>query len=119
TRTTPSGTEPHMSSYQAPLTDIRFVLHDVLGAEALFQRLGLGETNRELIDAVLEEGARFAETVLAPLNRTGDEAGCSFDKATGAVTTPPGFRDAYLQYVEAGWPSLNAPPEFGGQGLPH
>ena len=108
-----------MASYQAPLTDIRFALHDVLGAEALFQRLGLGEANRELIDAVLGEGARFTESVLAPLNRVGDEAGCSYDKATGAVTTPPGFREAYLQYVDAGWPSLNAPPEFGGQGLPH
>ena len=107
-----------MASYQAPLTDIRFALHDVLDAEALFQRLGMGEANRELIDAVLEEGARFTETVLAPLNRVGDEAGCSYDKATGAVTTPPGFREAYLQYVDAGWPSLNAPPEFGGQGLP-
>ena len=108
-----------MSSYQAPLTDIRFALHDVLGVETLFQHLGKDEVGRDLIDAVLEEGARFNETVLAPLNRVGDEVGCSFDKATGAVTTPPGFREAYRQYVEAGWPSLNAPVEYGGQGLPH
>lgn len=108
-----------MSSYQPPLTDIRFALHDVLGTEALFQRLGFADASRELVDAVLEEGARFTQTVLAPLNSVGDEVGCSYDKATGAVTTPPGFREAYQQYVEAGWPSLNAPPEFGGQGLPH
>ena len=108
-----------MSSYKAPLTDIRFALHDVLGVEALLQHLGKDDASRDIIDAVLEEGARFTETVLAPLNRVGDEVGCSFDKATGAVTTPPGFREAYEQYVEGGWPSLNAPVEYGGQGLPH
>ncbi|MGY0559169.1 MULTISPECIES: acyl-CoA dehydrogenase C-terminal domain-containing protein [unclassified Luteimonas] len=108
-----------MSSYKAPLTDIRFVLHDVLNVEPLFQRLGLGDASRDVVDAILEEGARFTEAVLAPLNSVGDEIGCSFDKATGAVTTPPGFREAYEQYVDGGWPALNAPPEFGGQGLPH
>lgn len=108
-----------MSSYKAPLTDIRFALHDVLGVEALFQQLGMDDASRDVIDAILEEGARFNETVLAPLNSVGDEIGCSFDKATGAVTTPPGFRQAYEQYVEGGWPALNAPEEFGGQGLPH
>ena len=108
-----------MSSYKAPLTDIRFVLHDVLNVEPMFQRLGLEDASRDVVDAILEEGARFNETVLAPLNSVGDEIGCSFDKATGAVTTPPGFREAYEQYVDGGWPALNAPPEFGGQGLPH
>jgi len=108
-----------MSSYKAPLTDIRFALHDVLGVERLFQHLGMDDASRDVIDAILEEGARFNETVLAPLNSVGDEIGCSFDKATGAVTTPPGFREAYQQYVEGGWPSLNAPVEYGGQGLPH
>ena len=108
-----------MSSYKAPLTDIRFALHDVLGVETLFQHLGMDDASRDVIDAILEEGARFNETVLAPLNGVGDEIGCSFDKATGAVTTPPGFREAYQQYVDGGWPALNAPVEFGGQGLPH
>ena len=83
-----------MSSYKAPLTDIRFALHAGLGVESLFQHLGMDDASRDVIDAILEEGARFNETVLAPLNSVGDEIGCSFDKATGAVTTPPGFREA-------------------------
>ena len=107
------------SSYHVPLSDIRFALFDVLGAEGMLSQLGFEDANRELMDAVLDEAARFCETVLTPLNQVGDEAGCAFDPATGAVTTPPGFRQAYAQYVEGGWPSLTAPPEFGGQGLPH
>ncbi|MGQ4583809.1 acyl-CoA dehydrogenase C-terminal domain-containing protein [Lysobacter sp. F60174L2] len=108
-----------MSSYKAPLRDMRFVLFDVLGAEARFQRMGFTDATRDVLDAVLEEGARFTETVLAPLNETGDRIGCSFDAATGAVTTPPGFKQAYEQYVDGGWAGLTSAPEFGGQGLPH
>ena len=108
-----------MSTYSAPLEDIRFVLYDLLGAEALLERLGHADANRELLDAVLEEGARFTGSVLAPLNAVGDQHGCKLDPDTGAVTTPPGFRDAYLQFVEGGWSGLAAPAEFGGQGLPH
>jgi alkylation response protein AidB-like acyl-CoA dehydrogenase len=107
------------SSYHAPLRDMRFVLFDVLGAEALFARLGFAEATREVVDAVLEEGARFNETVLAPLNAAGDRFGCRLDVDTGEVTTPPGFREAYAQYVDGGWSGLTAQPEFGGQGLPH
>lgn len=108
-----------MSTYKAPLADIRFALYDVLGAEDLFAKLGFAEASRDIVDAVLEEGARFNETVLAPLNRIGDEIGCKYDKDTGAVTTPPGFKQAYQQYVEGGWAGLVSPTEFGGQGLPH
>lgn len=108
-----------MSTYQAPLTDLRFALHDVLQVEALFARLGHADANAELIDAVLEEAARFTGNVLAPLNRVGDEHGCTLDKATGAVTTAPGFREAYQQFAEGGWTGLTAAAEFGGQGLPH
>jgi len=108
-----------MSSYTAPLADIRFALHDVLGAEALFQRLGLAEATTDIIDAVLDEAARFSGTVLAPLNSVGDEIGSVFDKGTQAVTTPPGFKQAFEQFVEGGWTGLTAAPEFGGQGLPH
>ncbi|PJK00861.1 acyl-CoA dehydrogenase [Lysobacteraceae bacterium NML91-0213] len=108
-----------MSQYQPPLTDIRFALHDVLGAEALLARLGFTDATRDIVDAVLEEGARFTAAVLAPLNRVGDEIGCSYDRATGEVATPPGFREAYAQYVEGGWPALTADPAYGGQGLPH
>ena len=107
------------ASYRAPQEDMRFVLHDLLGDEALFARLGMPDANRELVDAVLEEGARFTETVLAPLNAVGDAHGCKLDQATGAVTTPPGFADAYAQFVAGGWSGLAAPAQWGGQGLPH
>jgi alkylation response protein AidB-like acyl-CoA dehydrogenase len=108
-----------MSTYKAPLEDIRFALYDVLDSDAQFARLGFAEATRDIVDAVLEEGARFNETVLAPLNAVGDEVGCRFDPADGSVATPPGFADAYRQYVEGGWPSLTAAAQFGGQGLPH
>jgi alkylation response protein AidB-like acyl-CoA dehydrogenase len=108
-----------MSSYSAPLSDIRFALFDVLGVDALFARLGYADASRDIIDAVLEEAGRFTSSVLAPLNSIGDEIGCAFDKATQEVTTPPGFRQAYAQFVEGGWTGLTAAPEFGGQGLPH
>ena len=108
-----------MSGYRAPLSDMRFVLFDMLGVEPLFARLGFTDATRDVIDAVLEEGARFAESVLTPLNRVGDESGCRFDPATGAVATPPGFREAYAQYADGGWAGLVSPVAFGGQGLPH
>ncbi|MDR2872743.1 MAG: acyl-CoA dehydrogenase C-terminal domain-containing protein [Xanthomonadaceae bacterium] len=107
------------SSYSAPLTDIRFVLYDVLGADAVFEKLGLTEASRDMLDAVLDEAARFSETMLAPLNGPADEEGCSYDKTTGAVTTPAGFKQAYQHYVEGGWTGLSAPVEYGGQGLPY
>jgi alkylation response protein AidB-like acyl-CoA dehydrogenase len=108
-----------MTTYRAPLADIRFALYDVLAADALFARLGYADASREVIDAVLEEAGRFSQTVLAPLNAVGDREGCRHDPATGDVTTPDGFRDAYDRFVEGGWPGLTAAPEFGGQGLPH
>jgi alkylation response protein AidB-like acyl-CoA dehydrogenase len=107
------------ASYKAPLTDLRFALYDVLGVEPLFQRLGYTEATRDILDAVLDEAARFTETVLAPLNSVGDEIGSQLDKATGEVTTPPGFKAAYSQFVDGGWTGLTSAPEFGGQGLPH
>ncbi len=106
-----------MSQYRPPLDDIRFGLYDVLGVESHLTEFGQSEVNRELIDAVLEEGARFTAQVLAPLNAVGD-GGCRFDPGTGEVTTPPGFAAAYAQFVEGGWPGLNAPAQFGGQAMP-
>jgi alkylation response protein AidB-like acyl-CoA dehydrogenase len=106
-----------MSRYTAPLREMRFVLFDVLEADKVFARLdGFGDATRDLIDAVLDEGARFNEQVLAPLNKTGDEEGCHFDN--GAVRSPKGFKEAYDQFVEGGWTGLTAPAEFGGQNLP-
>ncbi|MGV8942068.1 MAG: acyl-CoA dehydrogenase C-terminal domain-containing protein [Lysobacter sp.] len=107
-----------MSQYKAPLRDMQFVLFDLLDAQAEFQRLGFADATRDLLDAVLEESARFAENVLAPLNEVGDREGCTFDKATGRVTTPTGFKQAYQQYVDGGWTGLVSSVEFGGQGLP-
>jgi hypothetical protein len=108
-----------MSRYDAPLTDMRFVLFDLLQAEQVFARLGYADATRDVLDAVLEEGARFARDVLAPLNRVGDEVGCTLDAATGEVRTPPGFKEAYAQYVDGDWTGLVTATEHGGQGLPH
>jgi alkylation response protein AidB-like acyl-CoA dehydrogenase len=107
-----------MNRYTAPLRDMKFALYDVIEADKLYARLGIAHAQRDLLDAVLEEAARFTQTVLAPLNSTGDEHGCVLDKATGAVTTPPGFKEAYAQFVEGGWSGLTAPEAFGGQDLP-
>lgn len=108
-----------MSTYRAPLSDIRFALFDVLGVEDLFARLGYTDATRDVLDAVLDEAARFSETVLAPLNAVGDDVGSTFDAATQSVTTPPGFKAAYDQFIDGGWTGLTASPDFGGQGLPH
>ena len=105
-----------MPDYKAPIRDIHFVLYDLLGAEEHYQRIGAEETSRDLVEAIITEGARFAESILAPLHRVGDKEGCKFNN--GVVTTPPGFKEAYAQYVAGGWPSLAGDPEYGGQGLP-
>lgn len=108
-----------MTTYKAPLGDIRFALYDVLQADALFAKLGYTDATRDVLDAVLDEAARFTETVLAPLNAVGDQEGCRHDKATGDVSTPTGFKAAFDRFVEGGWTGLTASPEFGGMGLPH
>ncbi|GAB1596373.1 acyl-CoA dehydrogenase C-terminal domain-containing protein [Lysobacter claricitrinus] len=108
-----------MSRYDAPLTDMRFVLFDLLRSEQAFAHLGYTDATRDIIEAVLDEGARFASQVLAPLNRVGDEVGCTLDTSTGDVRTPPGFKEAYAQYVDGGWTGLVTATEHGGQGLPH
>ncbi|PQA39061.1 acyl-CoA dehydrogenase C-terminal domain-containing protein [Amnimonas aquatica] len=103
--------------YKAPQRDIQFVMHDVLGLENLYAGLPkFADTNRELIDSIVEAGAQFCEGELAPLNRSGDEEGCTFNN--GEVTTPKGFKEAYAKYVELGFGALSAEPEHGGQGLP-
>jgi len=103
-------------SYRAPLRDIRFVLHDVLDFEDHYRSFGRNELNRELLEGIIEEGARFAEDVLAPTNRVGDEHGVTFED--GKVITPPGFKEAYDRYCQDGWITMTADPEWGGQGLP-
>jgi len=109
-----------MPSYTPPLRDMRFVLHEVLDVVATLKRLPAhADVDADTIDAVLEEGGKFASEVLAPLNAVGDEQGCTLDKATHEVTSPKGFKEAYAKYVEGGWPALSCDPAYGGQGLPH
>ena len=107
-----------MPSYKAPLREYRFLLKDVLELERYANLPSFSDAPLDLIDQVLEEGAKFCEEVLAPLNKVGDEHGCT-RADDGSVTTPPGFKEAYAQLVEAGWPSLTSDPTYGGQGLPH
>jgi alkylation response protein AidB-like acyl-CoA dehydrogenase len=105
-----------MSAYVAPLKDMRFVLHELAGLAEVAKLPGYAEATPDTVDAILEEAAKFASGVLDPLNRTGDAEGAQWKD--GAVTTPTGFKDAYRQYVEAGWGALSIPSELGGQGLP-
>jgi len=104
--------------YTAPITDLRFVLHDVFKASDQFAALGFDHANAEVIDAVLEEAGNFAGRVLAPLNAVGDRHGCLLDSDTAEVSTAPGFKAAYTQFVENGWTGLTADPRWEGQGLP-
>ncbi|MFC3108588.1 acyl-CoA dehydrogenase C-terminal domain-containing protein [Undibacterium arcticum] len=108
-----------MGQYVAPLRDMQFVLHELLHVEDELKQLPKhAEIDAEIINQVLEEGGKFTSEVLFPLNLSGDREGCHHDKTTHTVTTPKGFKDAYQQYVEAGWPALSCDPDFGGQGLP-
>jgi len=102
--------------YRAPLSDIRFVLEDLLDTSALRGMPGLEDYSSELATAVLEEAARFAEDVLDPLNQTGDREGARW--TPDGVVMPAGFKDAYEKFVEGGWPQLGADPEYGGQPVP-
>ncbi|MDN3639412.1 acyl-CoA dehydrogenase C-terminal domain-containing protein [Simiduia curdlanivorans] len=106
-----------MSDYKAPLREIQYVMWELLGYEQHYQSLpGGDEASSDVVNAVIEEGAKFCENVLAPLNAVGDREGCTWND--GEVTTPTGFKEAYQQYVEAGWPSMCHHEEHGGQGLP-
>ena len=108
-----------MPQYHAPLRDMQFVLHEVLKVQDEFQHMPrFAEVDADTVNAVLEQGAKFCEQVIFPLNKPGDEQGCQHDKNTQAVTTPEGFKQAYQQYIEGGWAALACEPEYGGQGLP-
>lgn len=106
-----------MPEYKAPLRDIKFVMQELLNSEQHYANLGYEDATPDMVDAILTEAAKFAENVVAPINQSGDQEGCHWDD--GVVTTPKGFKEAYQQYVEGGWPTLAQPVEFDGQGLPH
>ena len=106
-----------MPAYNPPLQDMKFALRNVLGFDEHYASLpGAEEATPDTVDAILEEGAKFAREVLSPLNAVGDREGCTW--ADGEVKTPSGFREAYQHYVEGGWPSMTQSEELGGQGLP-
>ena len=108
-----------MPQYHPPIRDMQFLLHEVFDAvDTLKQLPKHADIDADTINAVLEEGGKFASQVTAPLNLSGDAEGCTLDKTTHAVTAPKGFKQAYAQYVEGGWPALSCDPAYGGQGLP-
>lgn len=108
-----------MPEYKAPLRDIQFVLDELLESQAHYQSIpAYAEVaTPDMVEAIVAEGAKFCENVLSPLNRVGDVEGCTRND-DASVTTPTGFKDAYKQYVDNGWPSLAHNPNYGGQGLP-
>ncbi len=108
-----------MAHYTPPIRDMHFVLHELLNVTDTLKALPPhAEIDVDTLNAVLEEGGKFASEVIAPLNQSGDAEGCSLNRDTHEVTTPSGFKAAYAKYVEGGWPSLGCDTAFGGQGLP-
>ena len=100
-----------MPVYNPPLRDMQFVIHEVLDIPAELKAIPRhAETDADTINAVLEEGGKFAAEVTFPLNKVGDVQGCVLDKSTHEVKTPEGFKEAYAKYVEGGWPALSCDP---------
>lgn len=105
-----------MPSYTAPTKDIQYVLHEVLNISGS-DIPGYSDLEPEFTEAILDAAGQLASDVIAPLNTIGDQEGCTFE--SGVITTPTGFKDAFEQVKEGGWPGLDLPEEYGGQGLPY
>ena len=108
-----------MPQYNPPIRDLQFLLHEVLDVVPTLQALPPhAEIDADTLNAVIEEGGKFAAQVVLPINLPGDAEGCTLDKTSHVVTAPKGYKEAYAQYVQGGWPSLSCDPAYGGQGLP-
>jgi 3-(methylthio)propanoyl-CoA dehydrogenase len=105
-----------MTTYLAPLADMRFVINELAGLDAVSRLPGHEDATPDTVDAILEEAGKLASDVIAPLNRVGDVEGCTFEN--GVVRTPKGFVDAYAQFVAGGWNGVPFDPAHGGMGLP-
>jgi alkylation response protein AidB-like acyl-CoA dehydrogenase len=105
-----------MSTYEAPLKDMQFVICELAGLDQVTALPGWQETDQEVVNAILQEASRFASEVLTPLNRVGDQAGVIWKD--GNVIMAPGFREAYQSYIDTGWNRLGFDQEYGGQAIP-
>ncbi len=105
-----------MPTYKAPLRELQFLLNDVFDAGQLASLPGYEDATPEVMDSILEEGAKLCEEVLLPINQSGDAQGCTFN--AGNVTTPKGFKQAYDMFTQGGWGGLSCSKEWGGQDLP-
>ena len=106
-----------MSEYSPPLDDMKFALKEVVNVNSLSELPAFNEVGLEALDSLLDEASRFFNEVISPTNRTGDLEGSSLND-DGSVSTPSGFREAYAQYVDAGWGAISFDPEYGGGGFP-
>ena len=105
-----------MTVYNFPYKDAKFIFKELLDFDSMCREAGLDEVNCELVSAILDEAGRLGSEVIAPLNFVGDQQGATLGE--DGVQETSGFADAYRQYADSGWPSLNASEAYGGQGMP-
>ena len=106
-----------MSVYKTPLQDTLFIFNDVLNLNRYLGRGAFADLSVEDVLIILEQGSKFVEDKIYPLNKLGDQHGCVLNQ-DHSVSTPPGFKQVYQEFCNGGWNKLSAPQEFGGQGLP-